>query len=188
MTGGIICVTGRPQSGKSTLARAVARRLRAAGAAALVLDGDEVRGALVPAPGYGEGERDAFYATLANLAGVLAAQGVWVVVAATAHLRRYRERLHALAPRYLEVFVDATLEACQARDTKGLYAKFREGLAPSLPGVGATYEVPERPDVVASGGQDMRAVREVLAIVKTADRRHRSATTTTADERGDRIR
>jgi len=167
--GGIIGITGRPQSGKSTLARAVVKRLRAAGVMALLLDGDAVRAALVPAPGYGEAEREAFYATLANLAGLLAAQGAWVAVAATSNLRRYRDQLRA--PRYLEVFVNATLEECEARDTKGLYARFREGLAPSLPGAGAPYEVPEEPDVVASGGRDAKAAREVARKVLTRPRR-----------------
>jgi len=156
--GGIIAITGRPQSGKSTLARAVVRRLRARGVAALALDGDAVRGALVPPPGYGEAEREAFYATLANLAGLLAAQGAWVAVAATQPFRRHREQLRARAPRSLEVFVDATREECEARDSKGLYARFREGLAPALPGAGVPYEAPERPDVVAGGGWDARAV------------------------------
>ena len=65
---------------------------------ALLLDGDAVRGALVPAPGYGDAEREAFYATLANLAGLLAAQEAWVAVAATLPLRRFRDQLRAGAP------------------------------------------------------------------------------------------
>ncbi|HVE86813.1 MAG TPA: adenylyl-sulfate kinase [Myxococcales bacterium] len=169
--GGIIGITGRPQSGKSTLARAAVRRLRAAGVAAVVLDGDEVRRALVPPPGYSDEEREAFYATLANLAGVLAAQGLWVAVAATLPRRRYREQLRARAPRFLEVFVDATREQCEARDSKGLYERFRKGLAPTLPGAGATYEAPVEPDVVASGGRDGPAAEAIAERVTGEERR-----------------
>jgi len=161
--GGIICLTGLPQSGKSTLGRAAVRRLRREGLPALLLDGDAVREALVPPPGYSEKERETFYATLANLAGLLARQGLWVAVAATHHLRRFREGLRARAPgqRYLVVLVDATQEQCEARDAKGLYARFRRGLAPTLPGKGVPYQRPARPDVVASGGRDARAAGEI---------------------------
>jgi len=181
--GGVICFTGWPQSGKSTLARAAVRRMRREGLPALLLDGDAVREALVPPPGYAQEEREAFYATLANLAGLLARQGLWVAVAATLHLRRFRERMRAQAPgrRYLEVLVDATAEQCEARDAKGLYARFRRGEAPTLPGMGAPYERPERPDVVASGGRDARATAEIagraLRLAKAAlcARRHLGA-------------
>jgi adenylylsulfate kinase len=166
--GGVICFTGRPQAGKSTLARAVVERLRAAGVMALVLDGDAVRRALVPAPGYGEAEREAFYATLANLAELLAAQGAWVAVAATAHLRRYRDQLRARAPRYLEVFVNAAREECEARDVKGLYARARRGEILGFTGVDDPYEAPLRPELTVDTSMTPLgdAVEQVLTLVR----------------------
>jgi adenylylsulfate kinase len=158
----VVWLTGLPSSGKSTLARRIAARLRAAGRAALVLDGDEVRAALVPAPGYDEPGRAAFYETLARLAALVAREGVVAVVAATAHRRAFRDAARALAPRFLEVWLDVPAETCASRDAKGLWAAARAGRAPSLPGPGAPYEPPERPDVSARGGEDERAVEEVL--------------------------
>ena len=70
MSGGVVWITGLPSSGKSTLAEKVAHRLRSAARSCVVLDGDAVRAALVPAPGYGPEARDAFYATLARLAAL----------------------------------------------------------------------------------------------------------------------
>jgi adenylylsulfate kinase len=160
--GAVAWFTGLPSSGKSTLAGLVRARLAAAGAPVVLLDGDQVRRALVPAPGYAPAERDAFYETLARLAALLASQGMVVLVAATAHRRVHRERARALTPRFVEVHVATPADDCQARDVKGLWSAARAGAAPHLPGSGVAYEPPARPEVVASGGQDAAALEAVL--------------------------
>jgi adenylylsulfate kinase len=159
--GAVVWFTGPPSSGKSTLARRVRARLARDGVPCVLLDGDEVRGALVPAPGYTPRARDGFYATLARLAALLARQGLVVLVPATAHRRAFRERARALAPRFVEVLVDVSAKECARRDAKGLYARARAGGAPDLPGAKLAYERPHAPEVVARGGRDARAVEEV---------------------------
>jgi adenylylsulfate kinase len=159
----VVWVTGLPSAGKSTLARRVQAGLAARGRPAALLDGDEVRRCLVPGPGHLPAERDAFYETLARLAALLARQGLVALVAATAHRQAHRDRARELAPRFVEVFVRTPAAECERRDAKGLYALFREGKAPLLPGPGVPYESPQAPEVVADGGQDDRAVEAVLA-------------------------
>ena len=144
--GAVAWVTGLPSSGKSTFARRVRDRLRAEGRAALLLDGDEVRAALVPSHGYDEAARAAFYETLGNLALSVAGQGFVAIVAATANRRAFRDRVRARARRFVEIFVDVPAEVCAARDAKGLWARARAGGAPTLPGAGAVYERPAAPD------------------------------------------
>lgn len=163
--GAVVWITGLPSSGKSTLAGRIASRLRVAGLPVALLDGDQVRAALDPRPGFDPEARSRFYGTLAHLAALLAGQGLVVVVAATAHRRAFRERARALVPRFVEVYVDVPLETCAARDTKGLYAAARRGAVTDLPGIGAGFEPPERPDVVASGGEDLAAPTAVAAIL-----------------------
>lgn len=182
MTGAVVWVTGLPASGKSTFARRLRDRLRAAGVAAAVLDGDAVRAALVPPPGYDPAARAAFYETLGNLALALASEGLAVIVAATAHRRAFRDRVRArLAPgadatagptaepaqggRFVEVLVDAPPEICAARDPKGLWARARAGEAPELPGAAVGYERPIAPEVVARGGEDEAAVEAAAALL-----------------------
>ncbi len=160
--GAVVWFTGLPSSGKSTLARRVAERLRAAGREPVLLDGDAVRGALVPAPGYDRAGRDAFYATLARLAAVLARNGHLVLVAATASRRAHRTEARALAPRFLEVWLAVGAEECARRDPKGLWARARAGEAPHLPGAGEPYEPPDGPEVTARGGEDDAAVEQIL--------------------------
>jgi adenylylsulfate kinase len=162
VSGAVAWFTGLPSSGKSTLAERARARLVAAGVPAVLLDGDEVRRALIPAPGYTTAERDAFYETLARLAALLASQGFTVLVAATAHRRAHRARARALTPRFVEVHVEATPAECAARDSKGLWAEAGAGKAPFLPGAGVTYEPPESPEVLARGGLDDAALEAVL--------------------------
>lgn len=164
MSGVVVWFTGLPSSGKSTLARHVAEVLRPRHAC-VVLDSDDVRAALVPKPGYDDAARDAFYDTLARLAAVIASQGLVVLVPATAHLRRFRERARTLAPAFLEVFVATPAAVCAERDDKGLYAASRAGRVDTLPGRGVAYEQPETPDVMAEGGEDRAAIDAILAAV-----------------------
>jgi adenylylsulfate kinase len=161
-SGVVIWLTGLPRSGKSTLAEAARAALAARGRASLVLDGDAVRAALVPSPGYDEAARDAYYATLARLAALAAHQGLVVLVPATAHRRAYRDDARAVAPRFIEVHVAASLEECRARDPAGLYAS--AAAAAALPGLGVAYEAPPEPDVVAAGGTDAAAVDRIVAL------------------------
>jgi adenylylsulfate kinase len=167
VSGAIVWFTGLPSSGKTTLARAVAARLGELHVPCALLDGDEVRAALVPARGYGARDRDDFYATLGNLAGLLAGQGLVVLVPATAHLRRYREAVRTRARRVIEVHVTTTLDECARRDSKGLYRAIAEGTLSGVPGVDEPYEPPAHPEVNARGGEDPRAVDEVVTRIMT---------------------
>lgn len=155
MTGVVAWFTGLPSSGKSTLAAAVATELRARGMKAVTLDSDELRASLVPPPGYDDDARTALYATLANLAALLARQGHAVLVPATAHRRQYRAEARARAPQFLEVFVDTPVDECKRRDAKGLYA----GGDAQVPGVGVPYEAPVAPEIRVGPGDDGAAAR-----------------------------
>lgn len=163
MTGAIVWFTGLPSSGKSTLARRVQRRLARLGRVSLVLDGDELREVL-GAASYGPEERERFYRSLAELAGLIARQGVVALVAATAPHRRDRDRArHIIEGGFVEVWVSTQVEDCEARDPKGLYARAHRDPANQLPGVGVTYEPPLDPEVIAEGGYDDAAAAAIEA-------------------------
>jgi adenylylsulfate kinase len=153
----IAWLTGRPASGKSTLARRV-REL--SGRPVVILDSDEVREA-IGARGYDPAARDAFYRVLGQLALVLERQGLPVLVAATAARRSYRDSVRERANEFLEVFVKASVDEAAARDPKGLYT--RADAAANLPGVGVDYEEPRNPELVAVGGRDDDAAQALAA-------------------------
>ena len=146
-----VWLTGPPASGKSTIARALVDALKERGVRAAVLESDALRAVLTPEPTYEPDERDRFYAEVAALAALLVAQGIPVIVDATAPRRAHRERLRRAVREFLEVLVATPHEICERRDPKGLYARARVGDAPHLPGATESYEAPERPDVVVSG-------------------------------------
>jgi adenylylsulfate kinase len=168
VSGVLVWITGLPSAGKSTLAGRVAAALRAEGWPVAVLDGDALRGALVPAPGHDAAGREAFQATLRNLAALLAWQGLAVLVPATAHRRAWREAARTLSPAFVEVHVASPLAACEARDAKGLYAAARAGHVRGLPGLDVAYEPPLAPEVVAAGGDDEAAAADVAGRVRAA--------------------
>jgi adenylylsulfate kinase len=160
----IAWLTGPPASGKTTLARRVRSQLDRP---CILLDSDEVREA-IGARGYTPPERDAFYRALGELALLCERQGLTVLVAATAAKRAYRDVVRARADRFLEVHVRASQADRESRDIKGLYARARAGDAPELPGVGATYEPPASPELVADGGLDDNAATALVHRISSA--------------------
>lgn len=141
--GWAIWLTGLPGSGKTTLARALQRRLAAEGLAAAVLDLDALRPILAPDAGYGPAGRERVYAQLVALARLLNQEGVNVIIAATAHRRAYREAARDALSPFAEVWARCPLAVCELRDPKGLYAQARAGAISALPGVQLPYEPPE---------------------------------------------
>jgi adenylylsulfate kinase len=84
-------------------------------------------------------------------------------VPATAHRRTFRDKARRLAPQFFEAHVVTPVEECAARDGGGLYTDASSRA--QLPGAGLDYEEPLRPDVVAHGGRDPRAVDHLLALL-----------------------
>ena len=73
--------------------------------------------------------------------------GLIVVTAFISPYRADREMAREIigAERFVEVFLDASLEVCEGRDPKGLYKKARRGEIPEFTGVSAPYETPQAP-------------------------------------------
>jgi adenylylsulfate kinase len=163
-----VWLTGLPASGKSTVARALEAELAGKGIRAAVLESDALRREIAPNAGYGESERDAFYATVAYLARMLALHGVPVIVDATANRRAHRDRAREAIPCFLEVHVRCPLAVCQARDPKGIYRRGAEGTAKDVPGVSAPYEPPLLPEVVVDGERDdpAAAARRIVSALE----------------------
>ncbi|MCC6333700.1 MAG: adenylyl-sulfate kinase [Myxococcales bacterium] len=162
--------TGLPSAGKTTLATAVREALRAKGARVLLLDGDEVRRTLSADLGFDAASRDENVRRCAAVASLATASDVFSLVALVSPRREARDqarRLHAeqrLA--FFEVFLSASLEACEARDPKGLYVRARRGLAKDVTGIDAPYEPPLGADLVVPPEMAVgEAAAAVLALI-----------------------
>jgi adenylylsulfate kinase len=150
--GWTIWITGLPGSGKTTIAREVANRLK--GETVRTLQLDEIRSIVTPRPTYSEEERNIIYAFLAYAAMALTECGVNVIIDATANRRRYRDLARRLIPRFVEVFVSCSLETCKHREahrvaefapTK-IYEKSQAPKA-AVPGINVPYETTKSPEL-----------------------------------------
>jgi len=106
------------------------------------------------------------------VAAVLARNGVISVTAAISPYRAVRDDVRGWIDNFVEIHVATTLEECEARDVKGLYAKARAGEIPEFTGVSDPYEPPENPEVrlVTSGRTPEASAAELLAWLESAGR------------------
>ncbi len=143
--------TGLSGSGKSSVAMLVEQKLLEKGVAAYVLDGDNLRHGLNADLGFSLEDRAENLRRLAHVAALLADSGQTVLVPVISPLVEHRElarRVHADAGlEFYEVFCDASIEECEQRDPKGLYAKARAGEIADFTGIGSPYQRPEHPDL-----------------------------------------
>ncbi|MEO3974307.1 adenylyl-sulfate kinase [Streptomyces sp. CAU 1734] len=151
VTGATVWLTGLPSAGKTTIAYALAERLRAEGRRTEVLDGDEIREFLSAGLGFSREDRHTNVQRIGFVAELLASHGVTVLVPVIAPYRdsrdAVRKRHAAESTPYVEVHVSTPVEVCSERDVKGLYAKQAAGEISGLTGVDDPYEAPESPDL-----------------------------------------
>jgi bifunctional enzyme CysN/CysC len=145
--GAIVWFTGLPASGKTTIATEVAERLMASGIEVEHLDGDEFRKTFSRDLGFTADDRTKNIERASQVAGLLARHRVIVLATFVSPARSHRAIVKGAAPDVLEVFVNAPLEVCMARDPKGMYREAQAGGRPFFTGVGETYEPPEHPDL-----------------------------------------
>jgi adenylylsulfate kinase-like enzyme len=159
-TGTVYWVTGLAGAGKTTLGAGLHRALRARGRNAVFLDGDALREVLGD-PTHDLGTRRATALRYGRLCRLLAAQGLDVVCATISLFHEVRAWNRANIGRYVEVFLDASMETLIARDPKQLYARARRGELRDVVGVDIPAELPDAPDVrVVSDG--VRSAEDVL--------------------------
>jgi len=147
--GGVLWLTGLSASGKSTLALALEQRLFERGYQTYVLDGDNVRQGLNSDLGFSPKDRNENIRRVGEVAALFADSGSIVITAFISPYRADRDLARSASPGlFHEVYVDASLAACEERDPKGLYSRARRGEIPEFTGISAPYEEPTAPELV----------------------------------------
>ncbi|MDY0168386.1 MAG: adenylyl-sulfate kinase [Thermoguttaceae bacterium] len=189
--GCVLWFTGLSACGKSTVANLVDHKLHAMGVHSFVLDGDNIRHGLNAGPGmlrqrhdeefakrFGLGfsaqDREENIRRIGTVAKLFRDAGVIAITAFISPYRRDRdEARQMLAPGdFIEAFVDAPLEVCEARDPKGLYKKARAGELKGFTGIDDPYEAPEQPELLLDAATKTaeQLADEVISYLKQAGR------------------
>jgi bifunctional enzyme CysN/CysC len=147
--GRVIWLTGLPAAGKSSIATELEHELFNLGMQAYMLDGDKVRHGICSDLGFSPEDRSENIRRIGEMAKIMADAGF---ICITAFISPYRADRDAIRQRmepeqFVEVYVNAPLEVCEARDPKGLYAKARRNEIPNFTGISAPYEPPEKPEL-----------------------------------------
>lgn len=143
----VFWLTGLSGSGKSTIAKTVERSLHNKGYLIKVLDGDNIRSGICQNLGFSIEDRNENIRRIAEVARLFLDCGVITLcsfISPTNEIRNMAREIIGSAD-FSEIYVQASLDECKARDVKGLYAKVERGEIKGFTGVDSPYEVPRSP-------------------------------------------
>ncbi len=145
----VIWFTGLSGSGKSTLSTALHKILRKNGLPTFILDGDILRKGLCSDLGFSMADRQENMRRVAEVTKLFWMSGIYVLAAFISPASQGRDTVRNLFPKgqFIEVFVNASLSACESRDPKGLYKKARAGQIKEFTGIDSPYEAPLNPEI-----------------------------------------
>jgi adenylylsulfate kinase len=163
----VLWFTGFPDSGKTTLADAIGKRLSEDGFKVERLDGDKVRN-LFPKTGFSREERNTHIQRVGFLASILEKNGIVVVASFVSPYQGSRDFVRGLCKNFVEVFMATPLEVCEKRDSKGLYKKARKGEIRYFTGVDDPYEIPTKPELRIDTAKEPveKSVDEIIAYLE----------------------
>ena len=159
----ILWFTGLSGAGKSTLAHAVEEELHQLGCRTFVFDGDNVRHGLNKNLGFSKEDRQENIRRIGEMCKLFIDAGVIALTAFISPFREDRESVRKLVAEgdVIEIFCDCSLEVCESRDVKGMYARARRGEIKEFTGISSPYEAPEHAELVIK--TDCASLEECVA-------------------------
>jgi adenylyl-sulfate kinase len=160
--------TGLSGAGKSTLSALVADALRKRGEKVEVLDGDEVRTNLSAGLSFSKEDRDINIKRIGYVCKLLTRNGVWAVSAAISPYRDVRDFNRQQIGRFIEIYVECSIEELARRDVKGLYKKALAGEIKNFTGISDPYEPPLTPEITVNSGTEKveQSLERILAYLE----------------------
>lgn len=149
-----IWLTGLSGAGKTSISFQLENYLVSQGIPAYSIDGDNVRHGLNRNLGFTKEDREENVRRAAEVAKLFSDCGIITICSFVSPFeadRRSARKIHEdFNLRFFEIFVQASMQTCEARDVKGLYEKARKGMIKSFTGIGQDYEVPVNADLVVN--------------------------------------
>ncbi len=168
--GFVIWFTGLPGSGKTTLARALERQLFDQGKHVYLLEGETIRFGLSSDLGFDENERKEQTRRLAEVANLFRRAGIITIVTSVSPFREDRQfAKNLIGPdAFIEIYTNASLEACKKRNPHGIYTKAERGEIKGVTGIDSPYEPPEFPDLTLETDEIFleEMLREIIKIIR----------------------
>jgi len=156
--GGTIWFSGLHGSGKTTIADALAAKIREKGVQVVVLDGDNVRKSISADLGYSKEDRNKHIKRVADICKIISGNNVLNIACVASPTQEARDYAKSIISNFFEVYIKCSLEECERRDVKGHYQKARnkEPGFENFLGVGLKYEEPKNPDIVIKTGNESK--------------------------------
>lgn len=166
----VIWLTGLSGSGKSTIAQHLERRLFSEGFFAQVLDGDNIRSGINNNLGFSVEDRQENIRRIAEIAKLYVNSGIISInsfISPTIAIRQLAKSIIGEAD-FIEIYINAPLEVCEARDVKGLYEKARSGVIKGFTGIDSPYEPPLNPalEIRTDEMSVVEAVEKIFDFIK----------------------
>ncbi|MEK9993394.1 MAG: adenylyl-sulfate kinase [Hydrogenophilales bacterium] len=145
----LLWFTGLSASGKSTIANIVEQKLYKKNYNTYLLDGDNIRHGLNSDLGFDEKSRVENIRRIGEVSKLFLDAGIITMTAFISPYKSDRNLVRKLFDEgdFIEVFIDSSLEVCESRDPKGMYAKARKGEIKNFTGISSPYENPENPEI-----------------------------------------
>ncbi|MEY8020084.1 adenylyl-sulfate kinase [Muriicola sp. SD30] len=160
----MILFTGLSGSGKSTIANALEQKLHTQNIHTYSLDGDNIRSGINQDLSFSPEDRSENIRRIAEIGKLFVDAGLVVLAAFVAPYEKDRNRIRNIVgvDTFIEVFVNTSLEECEARDVKGLYKKARKGEIKNMTGISAPYESPTNADVMVTENNSVAEAVEMI--------------------------
>ncbi|MBI3254797.1 MAG: adenylyl-sulfate kinase [Nitrosarchaeum sp.] len=142
----VLWMTGLPCSGKTTIVRELQKDIPNLA----MLDGDELREWFSPKD-FSKAGRDEHNKRVAHLAKLLLKHGVPSAVSLVSPYKENRDNAREIinsGDQFAECYVKCSIEKCEQRDVKGMYAKARRGEIKGFTGIDDPYETPDNPNLL----------------------------------------